>query len=194
MSEPSKPEILLVRHGETEWSLSGQHTSRTDLPLTENGRRRTEPLRRALSGRSFALVLCSPLRRARETCELAGFSDRAEIVEDLREWDYGEYEGLTTPQIRETRPDWNLWTDGNPGGESPSQVAARADRVISLLRGADGDAIAFAHGHILRVLAAQWIEMGVSAGARLVLSPGTICTLGYERETQAILSWNVTPV
>jgi probable phosphoglycerate mutase len=194
MSEPSKPEILLVRHGETEWSLSGQHTSRTDLPLTENGRQRTEPLRRALSGRSFALVLCSPLRRARETCELAGFGDRAEIVEDLREWDYGEYEGLTTPQIRETRPDWNLWTDGNPGGESPSQVAARADRVISLLRGADGDAIAFAHGHILRVLAAQWIEMGVSAGARLVLSPGTICTLGYERETQAILSWNVTPV
>jgi broad specificity phosphatase PhoE len=193
MSGSKKPEILLVRHGETEWSLSGQHTSRTDLPLTENGRRRTEPLRRALAGRPFALVLCSPLRRARETCELAGFADRAEIVDDLREWDYGEYEGLTTPQIREERPDWNLWTDGNPGGESPSEVAARADHVISLLKGADGDAIAFAHGHILRVLAARWIEMDVSAGARLVLSPGTICTLGYERETQAILSWNVTP-
>lgn len=193
MSGPKKPEILLVRHGETEWSLSGQHTSRTDLPLTENGRRRAGPLRDALAGRSFALVLCSPLRRARETCELAGFGDRAEIVDDLREWDYGEYEGLTTLEIRASRPDWNLWTDGNPQGESPAQVAARADHVISLLRGADGDAIAFAHGHILRVLAARWMEMDVSAGARLVLSPGTICTLGYERETQAILSWNVTP-
>jgi probable phosphoglycerate mutase len=193
MAGPKKPEILLVRHGETEWSLSGQHTSRTDLPLTENGRKRTGPLHRVLAERSFALVLCSPLRRARETCELAGFGDRAEIVDDLREWDYGEYEGLTTPQIREQRPDWNLWTDGNPGGESPSQVAARADRVISRLKAADGDAIAFAHGHILRVLAARWMEMSVSAGARLVLSPGTICTLGYERETQAILSWNVTP-
>jgi probable phosphoglycerate mutase len=193
LSGPKKPEILLVRHGETEWSLSGQHTSRTDLPLTENGRKRTEPLRRVLADRSFGLVLCSPLRRARETCELAGFGDRAEIIDDLREWDYGEYEGLTTPQIREIRPDWNLWTDGNPGGESPQQVTARADRVITRLKEAQGDALAFAHGHILRVLAARWMEMGVSAGARLVLSPGTICTLGYERETQAILSWNVAP-
>ena len=193
MSGPTKHEILLVRHGETEWSLSGQHTSHTDLPLTENGRRKAGPLREALAGRPFALVLCSPLRRARETCELAGFADRAEIDADLHEWDYGEYEGLTTPQIREMQPDWNLWTDGNPGGESPAEVAARADRVIARLRGADGDAIAFAHGHILRVLAARWMEMDVTAGARLVLSPGTICTLGYERETQAILSWNVTP-
>src|SRR5947209_5285087 len=141
MAGPKKPEILLVRHGETEWSLSGQHTSRTDLPLTENGRKRTEPLRRVLGERSFALVLSSPLRRARETCELAGFGDRAEIVDDLREWDYGEYEGLTTPEIREQRPDWNLWTDGNPGGESPEQIAARADRVVERLRSAGGDAI-----------------------------------------------------
>ena len=127
MSGPNTPEIVLVRHGETEWSLSGQHTSRTDLPLTENGRRKAGPLRETLAGRPFALVLCSPLRRARETCELAGFGDRAEIDDDLHEWDYGEYEGLTTPQIRETRPDWNLWTDGCPGGESPSEVA-RAGR------------------------------------------------------------------
>jgi broad specificity phosphatase PhoE len=186
-------QIVLVRHGETEWSLSGQHTSRTDLPLLEIGRERAEALGPRLAEWDFALVLVSPLRRARETCEIAGYRDRAEVCEDLREWDYGEYEGLTTPQIRETRPDWNLWTDGNPGGESPAEVAARADRVIARLRGADGDAIAFAHGHILRVLAARWMEMEVTAGARLVLSPGTICTLGYERETQAILSWNVTP-
>jgi broad specificity phosphatase PhoE len=193
MPEPTKPQVLLVRHGETEWSLSGQHTSMTDLPLTENGRKRTVPLRDALSKRTFALVLTSPLRRARETCELAGFGDVAEVCDDLVEWNYGEYEGLTTPQIRERVPNWNLWTDGNPGGESPAQVAARADRVIERLKSAGGDAIAFAHGHILRVLAARWIEMEVSVGARLVLSPGTICTLGFERETQAILSWNVTP-
>ena len=193
MTGPKKPEILLVRHGETEWSLSGQHTSHTDLPLTENGRRRTGPLREALAGRSFALVLSSPLRRARETCELAGFGDQAQICDDLLEWEYGEYEGLTTPQIREKVPGWNLWTDGNPGGEMPDQVAARADRVIERLRDAGGDAIAFAHGHILRVLAARWLEMPASAGARFVLSPGTICTLGYERDTQVILSWNVTP-
>ena len=193
MSGPKKPENLLVRHGETEWSLSGQHTSHTDLPLTENGRKRTVPLREALAGRSFALVLCSPLRRARETCELAGFGDRAEIDADLHEWDYGEYEGLTTPQIRETEAGLEPVDRRQPGGESPADVAARADRVIERFHGAGGDAIAFAHGHILRVLAARWIEMDVSAGARLVLSPGTICTLGYERETQAILSWNVTP-
>jgi broad specificity phosphatase PhoE len=193
MGREKKPEILLARHGETEWTLSGQHTSRTDLPLTENGRKLTAAIKAALEGRSFALVLCSPLRRARETCELAGFGDQAVIDEDLREWDYGEYEGLTTPQIRDKDPGWNLWTDGAPGGEAPEQVAARADRVIERLRNAGGDAIAFAHGHILRVVGARWVEMPVSAGARFILSPGTICTLGYERETQAFLSWNVTP-
>ena len=128
MSGPKMPEILLVRHGETEWSLSGQHTSHTDLPLTENGRRRAGPLREALAERPFALVLCSPLRRARETCELAGFGDRAEIDADLHEWDYGEYEGLTTPQIREMRPDWNLWTDGNPG--ESRRRRSRPERIV----------------------------------------------------------------
>jgi broad specificity phosphatase PhoE len=193
MSGPNASEILLVRHGETEWSLSGQHTSHTDLPLTENGRRKAGPLRETLAGRPFALVLCSPLRRARETCELAGFGDRAEIDADLHEWDYGEYEGLTTPQIREMRPDWNLWTDGNPGGESPSEVAARADRAIERLRGADGDAIAFAHGHILRVLGARWVEMEVAAGSRLALSAGAVCELGYERDTPVLRLWNGGP-
>ncbi len=134
MAGPTKRQILLVRHGETEWSLSGQHTSLTDLPLTENGRKRAVPLRKALSQRTFALVLTSPLRRARETCELAGFGEVAEVCDDLVEWNYGEYEGLTTPQIRERVPDWNLWTDGCPGGESPDQVAARADRVIERLQ------------------------------------------------------------
>ena len=139
--------------------LAGRHTSRTDLPLTEQGRERARALAEVLAGWTFALVLCSPLRRARETCELAGFGDVAEICEDLREWDYGEYEGLTTPEIRERDPDWSLWRDGCPGGESPAQVGARADRVLERLRAAGGDAAAFAHGHILRVVTARWLGM-----------------------------------
>jgi broad specificity phosphatase PhoE len=186
-------EILLVRHGETEWSKSGQHTSATDLALTEDGRKHAAPLRRFLGRRTFALVLSSPLRRARETCEIAGFADRAEVTDDLREWDYGEYEGLTTPQIRERNPDWNLWSDGCPGGERPEQVVARADRVIERMRSVGGDAIAFAHGHILRVVTARWLEMPVSAGARFVLHAGAIATLGYERETEALVGWNLVP-
>jgi probable phosphoglycerate mutase len=186
-------EILLVRHGETEWSRSGRHTSSTDLALTEDGRRRTAPLRDELGAREFALVLSSPLRRARETCEIAGFGDRAEIVDDLREWNYGEYEGLTTPQIRERDPDWNLWTDGCPGGELPEQVGARADRIISRMRNVEGDAVAFAHGHILRVVTARWLGMPVSAGARFVLLAGAIGALGYERETEALVGWNAVP-
>ena len=183
-------QIVLVRHGETEWSRSGQHTSRTDLPLVEEGRQRAAALGPALAKWDFSLVLTSPLRRARETCELAGFGDRAEVCEDLREWDYGEYEGLTTPEIREQNPDWSLWTDGCPGGEQPAQVGARADRVIERMRGGDGDALAFAHGHILRVLTARWLQMGVAAGARFALSPGAICVLGFERETEVVQLWN----
>lgn len=182
--------ILIARHGETEWSLSGQHTSRTDLPLLPEGRRRAEEIGTELSGREFALVLCSPLRRARETCELAGLGDRAELADDLREWDYGEYEGLTTPQIREQNPSWNLWRDGCPGGERPDQVALRADRVIARLLSVDGDTVAFAHGHILRVLTARWLEMEPSAGARWVLGAGSTAELGYERETRVIRRWN----
>jgi probable phosphoglycerate mutase len=186
-------QIVVVRHGETEWSLSGQHTSSTDLPLTEMGRKRAEALGPALAEWKFALVLTSPLRRARDTCELAGFGDAAEICEDLREWDYGEYEGLTTPQIREIDPGWNLWRDGCPGGETPQEVGARADRGLGRLRGAGGDALAFAHGHIFRVLTARWLQMEPAAGARFVLSAGAISVLGYERETEVIQLWNKEP-
>jgi broad specificity phosphatase PhoE len=191
--------IVLVRHGETEWSLSGQHTSRTDLSLTPAGRERAAALAPMFASRTFALVLSSPLLRARETCELAGLSAAAELCDDLREWDYGAYEGLTTPQIRERDPDWVMWRDGCPDGESPAQVGARADRVIERLRSADADAdadadaIAFAHGHILRVLAARWIEQPPAGGARLALDPGAVCELGYARETSVILRWNLTP-
>ncbi len=186
--------IVTVRHGETEWSLSGRHTGRTDPPLTEVGREHAAALAPMLALREFALVLCSPLLRARETCELAGFGDsRVELCDDLREWDYGEYEGLTTPEIRERDPDWALWHDGCPGGESPAQVGARADRALAWLRVADGDAIAFAHGHILRALGARWIESPVAGGARLFLSTGAVSELGYERETPVLRSWNLPP-
>jgi broad specificity phosphatase PhoE len=183
-------EIVLVRHGETEWSKSGQHTSRTDLSLIEEGRQRAAALRSELTGWSFSVVLSSPLKRARETCELAGFGDRAELDDDLREWGYGEYEGLTTPEIRAENPGWDLWTDGCPGGEMPEQVAARADRVLIRLKAAEGDAVVFAHGHILRVLAARWLQMGPEAGARFILSAGALSVLGYERETEVLRRWN----
>lgn len=185
-------EIVVVRHGETEWSAAGKHTSRSDVPLTERGRARARAVGGELEGREFALVLCSPLRRARETCELAGFGARAVICEDLREWDYGEYEGLTTPQIREQRPDWDLWRDGCPGGELPAQVGARADRALACLREARGDGLAFAHAHILRVLTARWLAMEVAAGARFALSAGGASVLGYERETEVVVQWNRT--
>jgi broad specificity phosphatase PhoE len=183
-------EIVILRHGETEWSRSGQHTSRTDLPLLESGRERARAVGKQLAGRTFALVLCSPLLRARETCELAGFASPAVLDEDLREWDYGDYEGLTTPQIRTERPDWNLWRDGCPGGESPAEVGARADLVLARLRAASGDAVAFAHGHILRVLAARWIDLPVAGGSRLLLGAGRLGVLGFERETEVISAWN----
>jgi broad specificity phosphatase PhoE len=185
--------FLTVRHGETEWSLSGQHTSRTDLPLTEVGRQRARALPDALAEFSFELVLCSPLLRARETCEIAGFSDRAVIDDDLHEWDYGSYEGLTTPQIWEQDPSWDLWFDGCPGGETPAQVGARADRVLARIQELDGNALAFAHGHILRVLAARWIEMDVAAGARVALSAGAVNVLGHERTRRVIERWNHVP-
>jgi broad specificity phosphatase PhoE len=186
-------EIVVVRHGETEWSAAGKHTSTTDLSLTAEGRRRAATLAGALAGRSFSLVLCSPMRRARETCELAGLAGSAVISDDLREWDYGEYEGLTTPEIRASRPDWVLWRDGCPGGETPAQVGERADRALARLRDAGGDAAAFAHGHILRVLAARWLGMDVAAGARLALSAGSLSVLGFERETEVLRLWNSTP-
>jgi broad specificity phosphatase PhoE len=183
--------VYIVRHGATEWSVSGQHTSRTDLPLLESGEEEARVVGRKLTGRRFAPVLCSPLLRARETCRLAGFGDVAEICDDLREWDYGEYEGLTTPQIRERDPDWNLWRDGCPGGESPEQIGARVDRVLRRFDQVEGDALAFAHGHVLRVLTARWLEMAVAAGARFKLEAGSLGLLGHERETRVIEAWSI---
>ena len=188
----SASRVVVVRHGETEWSLSGQHTSRTDLPLTERGRERAVGLAAALGG-PYALVLCSPLLRARETCEIAGFSEQAEIDEDLREWDYGDYEGLTTPQIWERDPDWDLWRDGCPGGERPDQVSERADRVLARLAAVDGESLAFAHGHILRVVGSRWISLDAAEGARFTLAAGALSVLGYERARRVIERWSLTP-
>lgn len=181
--------LFAVRHGETEWSLSGQHTGRTDIPLTEAGRERAQQVGAGLAGRKFALVLTSPLSRARDTAALAGFPD-AVVDDDLREWDYGAYEGLKTLEIREEQPGWFLWDDGVPNGETIDEVAARADRVIDRVRQIDGDVLVFAHGHILRVLGARWLEQHPGLGRHLILSPATFSILGYERETPAIESWN----
>lgn len=186
----SRPEAVLVRHGETEWSRSGKHTGRTDVPLTEHGRAQAQAVGEALRGRDFALVLTSPLERARETCRLAGFDDQAQTRDELMEWDYGAYEGRTTPEVREERPGWTLWRDGVPGGETIEQVAERVDRVIEEIRGTDGDALLFAHGHVLRVLTARWLGLEPHAGRLFALDPATLSTLGYERETPVIRLWN----
>jgi broad specificity phosphatase PhoE len=183
-------EIVLARHGETEWSRDRRHTGRTDIPLTENGRRQAAVLRDALAGRSFARVLSSPLSRALDTCREAGLGDQAELTPDLCEWDYGEYEGITTAEIRTRRPGWNLWRDGCPGGETAADVGRRTDRVIDSLAGLEADAAVFAHGHVLRVLTARWLGLGPEAGALFKLDTGTLSVLGYERETRAITRWN----
>jgi broad specificity phosphatase PhoE len=183
-------EIVLARHGETEWSRDLRHTGRTNIPLTDKGRRQAELLRDSLAGRSFERVLSSPLDRAVETCRLAGVGERAELTEDLLEWDYGEYEGITTAQIREGRPTWYLWRDGCPGGETAADVGRRVDRVIGDLDGMEGDAAVFAHGHVLRVLAARWLRLGPESGALLKLDTGTLSALGWERETRVVTRWN----
>jgi broad specificity phosphatase PhoE len=183
-------EIVLARHGETEWSRDRRHTGRTDIPLTENGRRQARVLRDALAG-SFARVLSSPLSRALETCREAGLGDQAELTDDLYEWDYGEYEGITTAEIRKQRPGWNLWRDGCPRGETAADVGRRADRVLGSLAGLDGDVAVFAHGHVLRVLTARWLALAPQAGALFKLDTGTLSALGYERETRVITRWNV---
>lgn len=184
------PEVVLVRHGETEWSRDGKHTGRTDVPLTEHGRRQAQAGGAALRGRRFALVLTSPLMRALETCRLAGFGDVAVLRDDLREWDYGAYEGRKTIEIRKERPGWTLWRDGVPEGETIDEVAARVDRVLVELRSVQGDALLFAHGHVLRVLAARWLGLEPQAGELFALDPASISTLGYERETPVIRLWN----
>ena len=183
-------EVLLIRHGETEWSRSGKHTGRTDVPLAEAGIRHAELLGRRLAGRRFAAVFTSPLSRASETCRIAGLSDEAQIRDELLEWDYGDYDGLTTPEIRESRPGWLLWRDGCPDGEESQQVGGRVDRMIGELRALDGDAALFAHGHVLRVLAARWVGLPPESGGLLALSTATLSVLGYEREVAVIRLWN----
>ncbi len=183
-------ETVLVRHAETEWSIEGRHTGRSDIPLTDRGRAVASALAGGLRAWHFRAVLVSPLRRARETCELCGLGATASVREDLHEWDYGDYEGLTTIQIHEARPDWSLWRDGCPGGESPADVGARADRVIAELHASDSPVAVFSHGHMLRVLGARWIALEPAQGARLGLSTGAICVLGYEHSTQILSRWN----
>lgn len=186
--QPPDNGLVVVRHGATQWSQTGRHTSRTDLPLLPEGREEARALASVLDRSLFQTVLCSPLRRARETCELAGFADSAEIIDDLTEWDYGAYEGLTSAEIRDRNPEWVLWRDGCPGGETPAHVAARADRVLERVVAAP--TIAFAHGHVLRVVAARWIGLGPEGGARLLLSPAAVGLLGYEHQTRVLQRWN----
>jgi probable phosphoglycerate mutase len=184
-------DVVLIRHGETAWSATGQHTSITDLELTERGERQAVELGARLSRFRFAAVLCSPRVRARRTAELAGLSISA-IDDDLAEWFYGEYEGITSEQIHTERPDWSLWTDGGPGGESPEQVGARVDRLLERVRAIEGEVALVAHGHILRVIGARWIGQPVSVGALIALDTASVSTLSYEREQPVIEHWNVT--
>lgn len=183
--------LVAVRHGATAWSATLRHTGRSDLPLDPEGREQARAVGRRLAHHRFALVLVSPLTRARETSELAGFGT-AEVCDDLREWDYGAYEGRTTADIRVERPGWSLWRDGAPDGESLAQVAARADRVVTLARAAPGDVLVFAHAHILRVVAARWLSLPAGDGSRWVLGPASVSVLGWERETPVIERWNDT--
>lgn len=183
-------QLFLVRHGETEWSLSGQHTGTTDVPLTEHGREMAKRLEPLFAREKLALVLTSPLRRARTTCALAGLSERCDTDWDLREWDYGDFEGLTLNEIQARAPGWNLFKDGSPHGESPAQVAARADRVIERLRAVRGQAAVFAHGHILRVFVARWLGLDASAGEHFLLDTTTLNILSCYRGVPAIKQWN----
>jgi broad specificity phosphatase PhoE len=188
--EPSEQKVYVVRHGETEWSLSGQHTGVTDIPLTDNGRAVARRLRPVLAEQSFQLVLTSPLRRARETCELAGLGSRAAVEPDLHEWNYGEYEGLTSEQIHDQQPGWMIFRDGCPGGETPKDIGARVDRVIARVRNASGDVALFAHGHVFRVLVARWIGLPPAAGQHFLLDTATLNVLGYYRDSPAVKLWN----
>jgi len=188
------PVLYLARHGETAWSLSGQHTGLTDLPLTERGERNARNLGPRLAGLTFAKVFTSPLQRATRTCELAGFAAAAEVDRDLVEWDYGDYEGLRTAEIHDKRPEWQLFRDGCPGGESPDQIGARADRVVSRVRAVKGDVLIFSSGHFLRVLAARWLGLEPVNGRLFMLKTASVSALGYENElSQPVISlWDDT--
>jgi len=186
-------ELWLVRHGETEWSLSGAHTSRTDIPLTDHGRKRAEELRDYLKGTSFNAVFESPMQRARETCAIAGFGDQAVVENGLKEWDYGVYEGKTTREIQADIPGWSVWKNEIVGGETVEHVGERADGVIARALAAappGGKVALFAHAHILRILAARWVGLPATGGSLLALGTGSVSVMGWERETRVIASWN----
>ena len=184
-------QLWLVRHGETEWSRSGQHTGRTDIPLTENGEQQAIRIGKTLQDHDFTAVLTSPLLRARETCRLAGFGEHAKVEPNLSEWDYGDYEGKTTNDIRKSQPGWSLWKDGVLGGETIAQVAARAQAVIDEVAASDGDVLLFGHGHILRILMCCWVGLPPEDGRLFALATGTVSTLGYEHETRVITRLNL---
>jgi probable phosphoglycerate mutase len=186
--------LFCIRHGETEWSLSGQHTGVTDIPLTDNGRDLAKRLRVPLSRHAFSLVLVSPLKRALETCALAGLADDAQIEADLMEWNYGDFEGLTSAEIRASRPDWLVFRDGCPNGESPEEVGSRVDRIIARALTMEGDVALFAHGHVLRTLGARWIGLPAQGGMHFLLDTGTICVLGFYRGVRAVKMWNAPAI
>jgi broad specificity phosphatase PhoE len=194
MSESKHHEIWLMRHGETEWSVSGAHTSRTDLPLLPAGVKQGQELANKLKGKKFSMVLCSPMSRARETCRLAGYSDVAEITDDLKEWDYGAYEGRSTPDIQKDAPNWCLWRDGVLQGELVEHVGARVRRVIDRCENAPGDVALFAHGHVLRILTAVWLGLPPRSGQLFALNTGTMSSLGYEHEYHVIRRWNASSI
>ena len=185
--------LYLVRHGETEWSLSGQHTGRTDIPLTDNGREQARKLAPALEKIRFDQVFCSPLSRALETCKLAGLGDQAQTLQELREWDYGIYEGRTTHDIRATEPTWSVWDANIPDGEDAAQIERRAMGVVQRLKDAPGRTAIFSHAYFLRVLARCWISGQARLGAHLVLDTASVSVLGYDRETPEIRQWNLRP-
>ena len=183
--------VVLVRHGETEWSRDGRHTGRTDIALTAEGQRQATALTRPLSAWHFSLVLTSPLQRAQETCRLAGYGSAAQVRPELMEWDYGRYEGRTSRQIAEQNPGWSLWRDGAPDGETPADVGRRVDRVIDEVRQVAGDVLVFAHGHVLRVLTARWLDEPPAGGRHYALQTATLSVLGYEHENAVISRWNL---
>ena len=189
-ADPGGHAVWLVRHGETEWARLGRHTGRTDVPLTETGRAQAIALGVRLAGHPFDLVLTSPLSRAADTAALAGFGDRAIVDPDLREWDYGAFEGRLTTEIRAEYPGWTIWRGPWPDGETIDQVAARADRVVARVRAAEGDALVVAHGHLLRVLAARWLGLRPASGSLFALGTATVSILGWEREYPVIETWN----
>jgi len=186
----ARPRAWLIRHGETEWARDGRHTGRTDVPLTELGRSQAVAAGRKIAGQAFAEVFSSPLSRALDTARIAGFGERVEIIDDLREWDYGDDEGRTTPEIQADRAGWSIWGEGPLNGETVDAVGTRADRVIARIRAASGDVLCFAHGHVLRILAARWLELPAVDGRLFALSTATVSVLGWEREAPVIQRWN----